>query len=232
VLARPFTFAAWLLWPARCAGCDGFVPEGCSLCEGCAPSLLAVAEACPGCALPARAGARCAACRRDPPPFDGARAAFVYGGALTQALLRLKHGGRLDLARPLGRLLVPWLPEPGAVDAVVPVPLHPRRLRARGYNQALELARAACTRGRPRVDVTLLRRRTDTPSLGHLSPEARRAAVEGAFVARCERARGQRLLLIDDVMTTGSTLRACALTLRAAGALSLHALVLARAVQF
>jgi ComF family protein len=233
--AAPLSFAARLLWPARCAGCDGFVPERCSFCEPCAAGLLPVAGACPGCAMPGRASG-CAACQREPSPFDDAAAVLVYGGAVTPAVLRLKHAGRIDLARPLGRLLVPALLAGPAVEGIVPVPLHPRRLRTRGFNQVVELVRGARSatperRAMAPLLLDVLRRKHDTPSLGHLSPAERHQVVKDAFVVpRPPRVQGRRFLLIDDVMTTGATLRACAATLREAGATYIRVLALARAV--
>jgi ComF family protein len=217
------TFAARLLWPDRCASCDVFVPERCSFCESCAAGLVPVGQACPRCALPER---RCG-CRWAPPPFACAQAVFLYDEVIGQALLRFKHGGRVDLARPLGRLLCPFLQT--TAQAILPVPLHPRRLRARGFNQALELARAARPCAPLWVDV--LRRRRDTPSLGHLSADARRSLVADAFaVPDPRRVMGKHLLLVDDVMTTGATATACATALLSAGAARIDILALARAV--
>jgi ComF family protein len=147
-------------------------------------------------------------------------------------VVRLKHKERADIAAALGRLLAPAL-ELDSVDAVLPVPLHARRLRDRGYNQALALARAAIRQvghPRPPVWVDTLNRVRDTPILGSASPERRRALVAGAFsVARPWRIHGRRVLVVDDVMTTGATLSACALTLREAGAAEVRVAVLARA---
>jgi ComF family protein len=243
VLATVLDVAAQLLWPARCAGCDALVGAADSFCPACEPSLLPLTGACPACALPPAAtsgggGCRCDRAASTPFPFSEARAAFAYGGALTTALLRFKHGGRVDLARPLARaLLGPLAPALGTSDAVLPVPLHPRRLRARGFNQALELVRCARSllarrrRHLAPVWVDTLRRLRDTPALGHHSPSERQALVAGAFsVAHPDRVQGRRVLVIDDVMTTGATLSGCARALREAGAREVRAVVLARAL--
>jgi predicted amidophosphoribosyltransferase len=235
-MLRPaLAFAAQLLWPARCAACDELVSPDRAFCEPCTLTLVPLERTCPRCALPiAEPPCRCAA---ELFPFAHARAAFAYGGAITDALLRFKHGGRLDLARPLGRSFLPVL---GAlvtgIDAVLAVPLHPRRLRARGYNQALELARAAraAVRGGaswPRLWVDVLLRIRDTPVLGRLSPRERRALVADAFVIPDPaRVRGKALLVVDDVMTTGATLAGCAQALRAAGAAEVRVASFARAL--
>jgi ComF family protein len=237
VLRRALVFAANLVWPARCAGCDAWVQPELAFCDRCTPSLVSLAGACPGCALPREQS--CRFCARAPRAYSAATAALAYGGPVADALLRFKHGGRLDLARPLGRLLVPALRQAGApaVDAVLPVPLHPRRLRARGFNQALELLRAAGAVDRaeasiklPALWVNTLQRIRDTPSLGHHPPHERRSLVAGAFhVADPSRVASRRLLVVDDVMTTGSTLHACAEALRAAGAAEVRVTVLTRA---
>jgi ComF family protein len=236
-MLRPaLAFAAQLLWPARCAGCDELVDPQLDFCIVCAITLIPVTPGCPRCALPL-AGVRCSRCAADPLPFAQARAAFAYGGAVSDALLRFKHGGRADLARSLGRSFLPALGSLIAgVDGLLPVPLHPKRLRARGYNQALELARAArAAVGRraawPPLWVDVLRRIRDTPVLGRLSPRERRSLVAGAFtVPVTERVRGKVVLVIDDVMTTGATLAGCAQALLDAGAGEVRVASLARAL--
>jgi ComF family protein len=234
-MLRPaLAFATQLLWPARCAGCDAFVPPEASFCAVCESTLVPLPPACPGCALPIDHG-RCP-CASEPFPFTAAHAAFAYGGAVTDAVLRFKHGGRADLARPLGRRLLPALtPALAGIDAILPVPLHPRRLRSRGFNQALELARAARAlvgrRTWPPLWVDALRRIRDTPALGRLSPRQRRSLVAEAFVVPLtNRVRGRALLVVDDVMTTGSTLAGCAQALLDAGAVEVRVASLARAV--
>jgi ComF family protein len=247
LFARGSTFVLQLLWPARCAGCDAILGSDAQvMCLLCAPSLVPVSGACRCCALPQLAGplsrdGRCAGCVRRAPPFSLALAGFEYGEALAAAIVRMKHGDRPDVAGRLGRLLAAPLavalePEGGAVDAVVPVPLHARKLRRRGFNQALELARAALARlpvARPSVvlERRLLVRVKDTRELGRWGPAARRAELAGAFaVNRPERVRGRRFLIVDDVMTTGATLDGCARVLAAAGAREVRVLALARAV--
>src|SRR5258708_3491969 len=192
-----------LLWPQRCAACDRAVDDGTIFCFECTPSLSALLGACPGCALP-RAdwntrGGRCGLCRRVPFSFREARAAYEYGAALADAIVRMKHGRRY-MARRLGSLLVPALMDAlarggfGADDLVVPVPLHTRRLRERGFNQALELVRAALRdvartpllavatpRGLPRLERRLPRRPRATKALRHAGPAPRTAEVPRAF---------------------------------------------------
>jgi ComF family protein len=236
------------VWPAGCAACDRAIPDQALFCGACNLSINPLVGACAGCALPTAGDARCQTCRRVPFPFAGAASGFEYGEALAEAIVRMKHGGRRDLGRRLSRLLVQPLAEAlsrggfDAGDAVVPVPLHPSKLRARGFNQALELARwamAGLSAARalrpgaplPRLEPRLLQRTRVTRELGRAGPAARLAEVAGAFsVADPARAGDRRVLLIDDVFTTGATFTACATALLSAGARRVHVLSLARAV--
>jgi len=243
--------AAQLLWPARCAGCDDYVADTALFCRWCAPSVSPLWGTCPGCALPqgevGAPGGRCRVCRRVPFAFVEAQAACAYGAALADAIVTMKHGGRRDLARRLARLLVDPLAQMLArggfcrADALVPVPLHARKLRQRGFNQALELARAArallggrqpaVKRTLPVLERRLLRRTRETRELGRMGPAERLAEVAGAFaVPDARRLHGRRVVLIDDVFTTGATLNECARVLRAAGAREVRVIALARAV--
>jgi len=184
--------------------------------------------------MPTDAGRACPGCLRAPRPFARAFAALAYGGAVTQALLRWKHGGHRHVVRALAGFLAPLLAaaaEQGA-EVACPVPLHPRRLRQRGFNQALDLLRAAKGR-RPRLEVACdaLARIVDTTSLGRGSPDERRRLVANAFaVARPRTIANKHVLLVDDVMTTGATAAECARELLAAGAQEVTVAVLARAV--
>jgi predicted amidophosphoribosyltransferase len=181
-------------------------------------------------------GQACDGCRRQPFPFVAARAALAYGGSLTQALLRFKHGGHRHLAAPLGRYLVPAVSSLWQqADLVCPVPLHPHRLKSRGFNQALELlrvvGRSLPDRQAHKLACDAFARTIDTPALGHGSPAARARAVAGAFaVPRPNVIAGKGILIADDVMTSGATLAECARTLLAAGASKVWVAALARAL--
>lgn len=187
--------------------------------------------------MPLDGGLVCPGCRRQPFPFARAFAALAYGGPLTQAILRFKHGGNRHLAPRLAGYLAPLLDQAVGQGAQIacPVPLHPRRLRQRGFNQALDLLRAAqaVSPRASRIDIacSAMLRSIDTPSLGHGSPARRHQAVANAFaVARPAAIIGKRVLVVDDVMTTGATLAECARTLLAAGAREVMVAALARAV--
>jgi ComF family protein len=237
--------AVHLLWPARCAACNAFVPEDGAFCESCALSVSELGSVCSGCGLPLpdtddgrRGNGRCHGCLAKPLPFSRVWTVLAYGGSTTQAILHLKHGRRRHLARPLGALLAPAVAAAldSGVDAICPVPLHPRRLRQRGFNQALELLRVAEKLARrpglrPLLVPDGLRRIRDTPALGWESPASRRRIVAGAFaVHRPGWAEGRRVLLVDDVMTTGATLAECTRVLLDAGAADVQVTALARVV--
>jgi len=230
-----FHCVASILWPSRCASCNAYVPEAATFCEVCDVATIPLGRCCPGCAIPLGPNQICRGCVRRPFPFTRAVAALTYGGALTQALLRFKHGGNRHLARPLARYLVPLLGQAAEWGAEIacPVPLHPRRLRQRGFNQALDLMFAArgLARSTPPIDIVrnALVRTLDTPALGHGSPAQRQQVVAGAFaVARPARVAGKKILVVDDVMTTGATLAECSRVLLAAGASQVMVAALAR----
>jgi ComF family protein len=187
--------------------------------------------------MPVDGDLACHGCKREPFPFTRAVAVFAYGGSLTQAILRFKHGKLRHLARPLGVFLAPFLADlvGQGVEVACPVPLHPRRLRQRGFNQALELLRSAAKANRTlfRIQIACdaISRTFDTPTLGHGSVLQRSKIVAGAFaVSRPKAIAGKRILIVDDVMTTGATLAECTRTLLAAGAKEVQVATLARAL--
>ncbi|MFN2169674.1 MAG: ComF family protein, partial [Anaerolineae bacterium] len=160
------------------------------------------------------------------------RSVGLYASPLSSAIQQLKYGGVMAIAEPLGQLLADyWQARVLAMDLVVPVPLHGRRLRERGFNQARLLATAFCYRaGLPLVHEGMLRRDRDTPQQVRLGPEERRHNVSGAFAWHGPPLAGARVVLSDDVVTTGATLAACAQALREAGARRVWALTVARAI--
>lgn len=216
-----------LLFPPRCAGCGR---RGQWLCDDC----LAAAERihpplCPRCGRPQPREQVCYLCRETPPTLDGIRSVAYFEGSLREAIHRFKYHGVQALADPLARLLVDYqaknqLP----AEVVIPVPLHPDREAERGYNQSALLARALAVRcGLPTADNALTRVRATAPQVT-LDVLERRSNVAGAFHARQADVANRRVLLIDDVYTTGATMDACGLALKAGGAKAVWGLTLAR----
>lgn len=179
----------------------------------------------------------CALCLHHLAPADeapeGVLVAYDHGGPLAKAIHRAKYGDDPAVAVALGTLLADaWeAHDEGAVDVVVPVPLHASRLRARGFNQSVELSRVLAKRLGAPIGFEAAQRLRDTPTQTKLDREARRANVRDAFLASTS-LKGKRVLLIDDVVTTGSTLEALKRACEAAGARSVRAAALARAPLF
>ena len=203
---------ARLLFGGTCFVCRG-AARG-TLCESCDADLPRVsASVCPRCALDSPAGAVCGRCLAQPPHYDATVAAFAYRFPADALVHALKFRGELALAPFLSSLLKERIGQP--VDCIVPVPLSGQRLRERGYNQSVEIARHLG--GKLELDACV--RERDAPPQAGLDREARRRNVRGAF--RCRRSfAGQRVAVVDDVMTTGATLDELARELKAAGAAS------------
>jgi ComF family protein len=227
-----------LLFAPRCGACgtDGAPRD--PLCPPCAATLVELGPACPRCAEPQAAPPSlvCARCRRAPLPLAGIVAPWRYGGALADALRRLKFTGHTHVARTIAPLVAPYLAAAtriAAVDLVVPIPLHWWRRTRRGFDQAALLAGAADRHsplGAPIVHP--LRRRRSTAPQSALPAAARAPNVAGAFVVAGRHAAaiaGRRVLVFDDVVTTGATMAAAARALRAAGAGEVIGFAVARA---
>lgn len=219
---------SWLLdqlLPRHCVLC-GQVEHDAFLCPGCRADLPVSAPGCPVCAIETRAGEVCGRCLRRAPAFDRTVAAYRYAAPLDQLIQRFKYAHDLSVARALGEIMADAA-EGIVFDAIVPVPLHRSRLAERGFNQSVELARPLSRRSGLPLCLAELQRTRQTSSQAGLSLLARRRNMRGAFQALA-RFDGQRVLVIDDVMTTGATLDAVARCLKQAGAREVVNLVCAR----
>lgn len=215
-------------FPPRCVGCGN---EGLFVCPGCEASLPRLASpVCSGCGQPLAGSDHCPHCRAWRPETDGIRSPFAFDGVLRQAIYQFKYGHFKALAAPLGQLLGSYLQrEPLSVDVLVPVPLHSSRERDRGYNQSALLAAELGKRcGLPVVSDCLVRLRHTKPQVRTAGALERQRNLAGAFGCLDRRLADLRVLLIDDVCTTGATLSSCAIALREAGASLVWGLALAR----
>lgn len=221
-----------LFLPWRCLCCGARAPDGLDLCEPCRRALPWNTVACPRCALPLPSppAVVCAECRSDPPPFARLLAPLRYAFPVDRLFIGLKFRARLEHGRLLGGLVRSWL---DATDhgiarglPLLPMPLHHDRLATRGFNQAAELARGIAPLLDARLAPGLAVRLRPTPAQSRLDAAARRRNLAGAFRA-CGAPR--RVLLIDDVVTTGATVRELSQTLRAAGCEEVLVLAVARA---
>lgn len=226
--------------PPRCLACGAIIEAAHALCASCWPRVRFLTEPlCASCGVPfefeVAGGSVCAACAGTSRPWAIARAAIAYDDGSRAFILAFKNGDRTSAARTFA----PWMAASGRrllieADLLVPVPLHWTRLFARKYNQAALLAQAVGRLAGRAVAVDLLRRSKRTRKLGTSGPRERAETVRAAFTVAERRRRelvGRRVLLIDDVFTTGSTAAACARTLLRAGAAAVDVLTLARVVR-
>jgi ComF family protein len=219
-----------LLFPRWCVGCGR---EGDFICPDCLKSLPRInPPLCPRCGRPQLNAVVCPACVGWEASIDGIRALFKFEGAVRQAIHELKYNNLRAIAPLLGKWLGDYLiANPLPAEVLVPVPLHSKRLRERGYNQSRLLARElANISGLPLVDDCLMRITYGTPQARTHNVAERRGNVADAFSCRDRRLEDRQVLIIDDVSTSGATLDACARALKSAGASSVWGLVLAKEI--
>jgi ComF family protein len=232
---RLFGYVVDFALPARCGGCGTIVDEVDSFCADCWRKLEFLGTAgCARCGLPLKAtdAETCAACLAKPPRLDRIRAAVAYDDISCSIALRLKYGRKVALARTMSRFMHPLIGDLGPEAVLVPVPLHRTRLWNRGFNQSVIVAKDLSRRTGLPVAVDALVRVRATPSLKGLSLRQRRRTVAGAFRASPgAELRGRTVVLVDDVLTTGSTANACARALKKAGAARVDLVSWARVIR-
>lgn len=230
LLTRLGRTALGLLFPCWCLGCGR---EGSLICDVCRRQLSEIkAPLCPRCGIPQPGGILCAGCLNHRHNIDGIRSVFRFEGVMRQAIHQFKYNNLRVIAAPLARLLGDYLStHPLTAEVIVPVPLHHRRLRERGYNQSKLLAKELSKiTGLPLLKDSLIRQQHSQSQARAASAVERRKNVAGAFICRGDNLKDRSIMLIDDVATSGATLDACAAALKSAGAGRVWGLTLAREV--
>lgn len=221
--------------PPRCPGCGLIVDDVHSFCHECWKQVEFLGNSgCRTCGLPLQATDidECAACLAAPPRIARIRSAVAYDEISRGLAIRLKYGRKVAIARTMARYMAPLVEARDGDRVLIPVPLHRTRLWRRGFNQSALVARELSRRLNIDTDLFALRRIRPTPPLKGMSPLQRRRTVAGAFkVSDRARVQGKTVILIDDVLTTGSTAEACAGTLKRAGAQRVELISWARVVK-
>jgi ComF family protein len=232
------TCVRWVLdfaLPPRCSGCGTIVAEVHSFCPDCWKQIEFLGESgCATCGLPLQAteASTCGVCLARPPRIARTRAAVAYDELSRSLAIRLKYGRKVAIARTMARYMAPLIAAEEGDRLLMPVPLHRTRLWQRGFNQSALVAGELSRRLNIRSEPFALRRSRRTPPLKGMTPLQRRKTVAGAFRVTDKTAvAGKTVILIDDVLTTGSTAEACARALKKAGAARVELITWARVVR-
>ncbi len=236
------SFIVNFIYPPRCSVCNTFLSQKGLICEHCLSKLRELEPPfCRICSAPFYGAEEdihiCEDCLRKRPHFTSLSSPYVYEGTASTAVRLFKFQKRAAVGKLLGTLLkeysLSWwkkIKQKKEEYVIVPVPLAPKRLRQRGFNQSLILARYVSNSLKVPVDYLSLRRTKETLPQSLLSPKERKKNVKDAFQVKGDNLKGKRIILVDDVATTGNTLNECAKVLKKAGAVEVRCLVFARAI--